>query len=338
MLQLKKKRSEKFHPVAKPQYICGYTSTGYLLYNPETKKIEMSCNVRVEEKFMYRQDFPQSSSARTPPFCFRSCLQSTTTGQSQTDQLNDESQTESLQISTQREEPPCSNSRTKTVSQCSIEEEAVGTPVSVIELELSQDIPLSPVQTVDLGASSSSPEKQENKILKRRNNAQGKQLRKYSKYNKVKIRDGSKIDTSESSSDLETQTETEEENIIEIELSQDVPWSPKDDKTSRKTEGTVPDGQQNIEYSIEQSHLEEAERDKLQLRVLRIPDKVNKLDDFTTPHPEAPKSYAQLMKREDREKWLLAMQQEIRSMTDLGVWEIIKKNEVPRGHRLLPWS
>ncbi len=334
-LQLKKKRSEKFHPVAKPQYICGYTSTGYLLFDPETKKIEMSCNVKVEEKFMYRHDYPQSSSARTPPFCFGSCSESAVTGQSQNNQLNDESQMESLQITTQTEEPFYSN---KTVSQCSIEEAAVGTPVSVIELELSQDIPLSPVQTVDLGASSSSSEKQKNKRLKRKNKAQGNQLRKYSKYNKVKIRNGSEIDASESSSDPETQTETEEENIIEIELSQDVPWSPKDDKTSCKMEGIVPDEQQNIEFPVEQSHLKALETDKLQLRVLRIPDKVNKLDDFMTPHPEAPKSYAQMIKREDRDKWLLATQQEIRSMTDLGVWEVIKKNEVPRGHKLLPWN
>ncbi len=41
---------------------------------------------------------------------------------------------------------------------------------------------------------------------------------------------------------------------------------------------------------------------RVHLRALRIPDKVNKEDEFLSPHPEAPTSFKQLFSRPDRDR------------------------------------
>ncbi len=179
------------------------------------------------------------------------------------------------------------------------------------------------------------PENHENRALKQ---IKEKHMTEQSKVNKIKIIDGSDLDISESSSDSEEEAETEEERIIEVELSQDIPWSPKDYKNLQKNKNMVLDEHRETIDAQERSIEENKEINKVHLRVLRIPDRVNKQDEFTTPHPEAPKSYTQMLKRKDCDKWIQATQQEIQAMTDLGVWEVVKKTEVPRGYRLLPWS
>ncbi len=71
---------------------------------------------------------------------------------------------------------------------------------------------------------------------------------------------------------------------------------------------------------------------------LRIPDQVNKQDWFEHPHPDAPKTFTEAMKRSDAQEWKLAMDEELKSMQELHVWEEIQRSEVPPGAKLLPWK
>ncbi len=46
VLKVDRKKGTKFHPVATKLYVCGYTPTGYLLWDLTTKGVEKSCNIK----------------------------------------------------------------------------------------------------------------------------------------------------------------------------------------------------------------------------------------------------------------------------------------------------
>ncbi len=71
---------------------------------------------------------------------------------------------------------------------------------------------------------------------------------------------------------------------------------------------------------------------------IRIPDKTNKQDLFQHPHPQAPKTYTEAIRRGDSTVWREVMNKELRAMQDLDVWEVVPRSQVPRGIRPLPWK
>ncbi len=71
---------------------------------------------------------------------------------------------------------------------------------------------------------------------------------------------------------------------------------------------------------------------------LRMPDLSNKHDIFEHPHPKAPKSYTEAVRRQDRQQWQKAMEEEINSMEEFRVWTPMLKKDIPKGTSLLPWK
>ncbi len=71
---------------------------------------------------------------------------------------------------------------------------------------------------------------------------------------------------------------------------------------------------------------------------LRIPDLANKHDLFEHPHPDAPKTTREALNRPDAILWRKAMDEELKSMKDLQVWEEVPRFSVPSGSKLLPWK
>lgn len=51
-------KGQKFTTRSKTEYLIGYTSTGYLTFDPKTKAVTDNCNVIVYPEFSYRLDFP----------------------------------------------------------------------------------------------------------------------------------------------------------------------------------------------------------------------------------------------------------------------------------------
>ncbi len=98
---------------------------------------------------MYRHDYPHSSSARVPPFCFQSGSEDIGIGLPEGNPEEGDPLARTVQVNTQQEEPTKNGGSTETASQGSIEGEINETQESVIEIELSHDIPLSQMQTGD---------------------------------------------------------------------------------------------------------------------------------------------------------------------------------------------
>ncbi len=71
---------------------------------------------------------------------------------------------------------------------------------------------------------------------------------------------------------------------------------------------------------------------------VRIPDKANKQDLFQTPHPQAPKTYAEAIKRDDRTVWEEVMKIELQAMQNLDVWEVVPRTRAPIKVKPLPWK
>ncbi len=57
VLQCNRNKGTKFSPAASREYVCGYTPTGYVLFNPITKLTQRSCNIRPDKNHTYRTDF-----------------------------------------------------------------------------------------------------------------------------------------------------------------------------------------------------------------------------------------------------------------------------------------
>ncbi len=71
---------------------------------------------------------------------------------------------------------------------------------------------------------------------------------------------------------------------------------------------------------------------------IRIPDKANKQDLFQHPHPQAPKTYTEAIRRGDNTVWREVMDKELRAMQELDVWEVVPRVQVPKGTRPMPWK
>ncbi len=71
---------------------------------------------------------------------------------------------------------------------------------------------------------------------------------------------------------------------------------------------------------------------------VRIPDKANKQDLFLNPHSQAPKTYAEAMKRGDSSVWKDVMETELKAMQDLQVWEVVPRSQAPLNVKPIPWK
>ncbi len=71
---------------------------------------------------------------------------------------------------------------------------------------------------------------------------------------------------------------------------------------------------------------------------IRVSDTTNKQDLFENPHPQAPKTYTEAMKRGDNSVWREVMEIELRAMQDLDVWEVVPRKHAPPGVKPLPWK
>ncbi len=135
---------------------------------------------------------------------------------------------------------------------------------------------------------------------------------------------------SEEMSDDETGTNSTQVSYRSIELS--------DTFTSDESQSiTIPDVIHTQEISYQNKATPSSQTAQF-LFTLRIPDLANKQDIFEHPHPQAPKSFAEVEKRPDRQQWKTAMDDEIRSMEEFGVWSPVPKAHVPKGTNLLPWK
>ncbi len=355
-----RKRSKKFQPVAKPLYVCGFTSTGYLLYNPATKLIERSCNVKVDEKYTYRMDFPSVSGLKVPQFCFSQpspeelpesvCLQDTgenIIGPDLQNELNGETNIQS------ESEAQMDGGQTGKVEQGVEHLESADTQESVREIDLSMDVPYSLESQASLGSGSSVL--QSGSQLTRQIDGQFTSIRPQNRTGPrgVKIRDCTEQDSEASSSDTEDSVDFSDhlsEEVAEVQLSLDLPLTQTSTVSPNKVitraeVHTVPPSVEIVEQveadlgsQSEATSQATKDIDKIYLNSLRIPDKINKQDEFLRPHPEAPTSFRQVLDRPDRDCWLQAINHEIQSMTELGVWEPVERNKLREKVKPLPWN
>lgn len=54
-------KGNKIAPRSTIQYLVGFRDTGYITYDPKTKKTNNVCSVKIDENFLYKNDFPTSS-------------------------------------------------------------------------------------------------------------------------------------------------------------------------------------------------------------------------------------------------------------------------------------
>ncbi len=286
-LQLDRRKGNKFHPVAERRYVCGYTPTGYLLYDPGTKIVEPACSVQVHEEYNYRTDIvPGQAAESEEQFAFP------------------ESQgVVPLWDGGEARRAPKRDYDPTTVSQREQDNSSLGTgesgsEIDIIEINSFQDFPAAmagtPVVKKERGKKISKP---------RTGLRRGRR--------KVKIRD--------------------------------VPEGKSDVATSSGSEYgvTSDEGDEPVVCRRES----ETQRDEIDIEVaplavcaLRIPDPSNTHDDFTNPHPEAPKSYRAMLARPDRSGWLQAVTDEVRAMQELQVWQPCARKDLPQGEQLLPWN
>ena len=55
-------RGRKWEPRADVKYLVGYTSTGYRVYDPTSKKFTDECIIVIDEESQYKHDYPSQSS------------------------------------------------------------------------------------------------------------------------------------------------------------------------------------------------------------------------------------------------------------------------------------
>ena len=78
-------KGKKFEPRSNIQYLVGYTSTGYRTFDPITGKTTEQYLVLIDEKSLYKNDFPQKTKTVDFQFpqketeavltkCFISCI------------------------------------------------------------------------------------------------------------------------------------------------------------------------------------------------------------------------------------------------------------------------
>ncbi len=71
---------------------------------------------------------------------------------------------------------------------------------------------------------------------------------------------------------------------------------------------------------------------------VQIPDKANKQYLFQNPHSQAPKMYAEAVKREDSTVWMEVMEIELTAMQDLDVWEVTPRSRAPLNIKPMSWK
>ncbi len=329
-LQKGTQQGRKFAETSKLSFLVGYTESGYLVYDPHTGKTSMACNVKIDESRLYRHIFPTS----TVDLQWDIRVYSGAQRQQQTDH------NQSV-VTAEVHAPPKDGSRTSSMVPLSEDPSQQS-----ITIELSQDIPFTPTQPT-----------------------------RNSKKHKVTVKDAPNTDSEETaSSDSEMSSDEEYQDLgapsgdaslvsyRSIDLS-DCSLPRSRDGTQSGLEDTT-EPSEGVELHI--TALEETSEDSTLpwfrngsrfpesmafqsdptpstpsgrfLFPLRIPDLVNKHDLFEHPHPDAPKTISQALKRPDAKGWKKAMDDELQSMRDFRVWEEVPRSSVPSGIKLLPWK
>ncbi len=284
---------KKFQEIADLHFLVGFTDTGYILFDPKTKKTVQACSVKIDESRLYRNFFPPADP----------CIK--------------------WSFDREWEEPGgrVSDAGEENIMAGTNSGQQLGNSNQTSEGTSSTDLHVSPTEERRQLETVQS-------LVKRRTN------RRY----KVTVTDapptddeaGESSSESEDTSDEETDTDSTQVSYRSIQLS-----------VTFSSDESQPIGVQE-EMSVQeipyQYKVTPSSQTAQFLFTLRIPDPTNKHDIFEHPHPHAPKSLAEAEKRSDCEQWRAAMQDEIKSMEDFGVWSPVTKAEVPPGTQLLPWK
>ncbi len=299
MLNANRTSGKKFQEVADLYFLVGYTDTGYILFDSRMKKTVQACSVQIDESHLYRDIFPP-----TDP------LLQWSLGPKRTPQVGGTSDGEA-------------------------EEDLSG-----MNIEQQLDIP-GP-------ASHSSQEKDlvhlENQDRERSLLPHTSPLSKYdrprqtSRKHRVTVRDAPPTDDelddtssdSEGTSDAETETTSIQVSYRSIQLS--------DTFSSDESQPIAASDLSSTHGIPYQNRPTPPSQVTHSLFTLRMPDPANKQDIFEHPHPQAPKSYTEAVRRSDQQLWKTAMEDEIKSMQEFGVWSPVPRRDVPTGVNLLPWK
>ncbi len=324
-------QGRKFAETSRLSFLVGYTESGYLVYDPQTCKTSMACNVRIDESRLYRHIYPISTGE------LQWDIRVFTGTQRRQREAGQDSSVVTAEVHIPAEDLP----QTSSVTQPSEDPSQQS-----IMIELSQDVPFTPSQST----------------------------RKSRKY-KVKVTDAPETDSEEiasSDSDMSSDEEAQQQtpplghssltSYRSIDLS-DCSLPLLGDGTQSSLDGAT---KQNEGVELHVTALEEISEDNIPqpfgtmaefpgsivfqseptpstpsgqfLFPLRIPDLVNKHDLFEHPHPDAPKTTSQALKRPDATVWKKAIDDELKSMRDFQVWEEVSRSSVPSETRLLPWK
>ncbi len=299
---------KKFQQVSDPYFLAGFMETGYILYDPKTRKLTAS-SVKIDESCQYGCLHP--SDTNPVPWL--------------TNALSQTEQTDMIQLDT--ETPTSSSLRVE--AQVHPEPRADSTDNTVTETR--EDILQDEPSHIEQGS-----------LVGRKSKRKRRRKRRT-----VTVRDAPLTGDEESSPESDTSSDTTSSlatrtsyqsitlpDEIDLPLTLQEPTSEAENtenpiRLQIQPQFTNMPYQQNSTPSTPASQF---------LFSLRIPDSLNKHDWFDNPHPNAPKTFAEAMNRTDKQEWMAAMAEEIQSMEDFQVWTKVPKSEVPQGTRLLPWK
>ncbi len=322
-LILNRPQSKKFDPVADMYFLVGYGDTGYLLYDPRTRKTVFSCNVKIDETRMYRDIFQENqidltwnirtSEVRTPLSQTLHMDRHQQTVQADVHHIPEETQRSPLTVTP--EKPPDTPETTQT-------------QVSFRSLTLDDcSLPLTNKATP------AEPETQQTETTP-------------ITYRSISLDDISLQSHLEEDADIEVSTLTQtigstnrpDEGVVICDIVSDptlyrTNWEIQQDYGFRSPSPTV--FPQPLQFQVSATPSTGSGNF---LFPLRIPDRSNKQDLFESPDPRAPSSYTSAMKRPDKQIWVGAMEEELKSMEKLQVWDTVPRTDLPEGIKPLPWK
>ncbi len=282
---------KKFQEVSQLRFIAGYSDTGYILFDPQTKKTNVACNVKIDETRMYK-DFYQHD---TPPF-----LWDTSTDPSHPPStpeiISSETPISGPQVVTvEVHQPPLRHSE-PTMHDSLIQTQVSPTPeaTSYRSLTLSDcSLPLHSYSETgqEDDPSYNTTESEQTFLLKAEHNIAPE-------YMPVEI------------------YEVPDDGVDWDQILQENRRKVWENRPIVSDPDTIPQ-QPGVTLSPNL------------LFPIRVPDTVNKQDLFENPHPQAPKTFTEAMKRGDKSVWREVI---------LDVWDVVPRKEAPPGVRPLPWK
>ncbi len=324
-------QGRKFDETSRLSFLVGYTESGYLVYDPHTGKTSMACKVKIDESRLYRHIFPPSTQDLQWDIRVSSAVQR------QQKQMHP---VESV-VTAEVHVPP------ENVTQTSSTLPSSGDPShQSITIELSQDVPFSPNQsrsknkkyrvTVKDAPDTDSEEKVSSDSEISSDEEHGDQNpslghSSLTSYRSIDLSDCS-LPRLQADTQPSLESTAEPSNGVQLHMTE-LQDTSEDSVLQQLTEGTpFPD---SMVFQGQPTPLTPSGQF---LFPLRIPDWVNKHDLFEHPHPDAPKTISQALKRPDAEGWKKAMNDELASMRDFRVWEEVPRSSVPSGIKILPWK